>query len=216
MALDVAIVQWTDLTLPITIVQWADFTLPITLRNPSVGGVQGTPIDLTGYTAVGVVFKGYASAERVLFSFAFAIDRTSGNLTANLTANQAGALPYGLYLYEIKLSDPFGKIVRILKGQVNVDPGSPLTFTITTSGALPTLLPVLSGSLSSVAPIVTISGSLPTLLPALSGSLIQFPLVSISGALPTLLPVLSGSINQASSGTTYDFSQPQNAYLIGI
>ena len=113
------------MALDITIVQWSDFTLPITLRNPSVGGVQGNPIDLTGCTAVGFVFKGYASSARVPFSFVFAVDRTSGKLTANLTATQAGALPYGLYLYEIKLSDSSGKIVRILKGQVSIEPGGP-------------------------------------------------------------------------------------------
>ena len=113
------------MALDIAIVQWSDFTLPITLRNPSVGGVQGTPIDLTGCTAVGFVFKGYGASERVPFSFVFAVDQTSGKLTANLTATQSGALPYGLYLYEVKLFDPFGKIVRILKGQVSVEPGAP-------------------------------------------------------------------------------------------
>ena len=113
------------MALDIAIVQWSDFALPITLRNPSVGGVQGNPIDLTGCTAVGFVFKGYAASARVPFSFIFAVDRTSGKLTANLTVAQVGALPYGLYLYEIKLFDSSGKIVRILKGQVSVEPGAP-------------------------------------------------------------------------------------------
>jgi hypothetical protein len=109
----------------ITIVQHTDFNLPITLRNPSSNGVQGNPINLTGASAVGFVFKGYAASERVPFSFEFDPDRTSGKVAAILSALQAGALPYGLYLFEIKLFDALGKVIRILKGTAMVDPGAP-------------------------------------------------------------------------------------------
>ena len=88
---------------------------------------------------------------------------------------------------------------------------------ITMSGVCVTLLPAVSGSLNSVVPIVTISGVLPTLLPTFSGVLSLAPVVTISGGLSTLLPTLSGSVSSvALSGTAYDFSQSQNAFLIGI
>ena len=113
------------MSLNITIAQFADFTLPITLKNPSVSGAPAVPINLTGCTAVGSVFKGYAAPGRVSFAFVFATDRSTGKLTAKLTATQTGGLSYGLYLYEIKLFDAAGLVIRILTGTATVQPGAP-------------------------------------------------------------------------------------------
>ncbi len=109
----------------LAIVQFSDLNLPITLRNPTVGGVAGSPIDLTGCQAVGFVMKGYMAVDKTPLSFVFDGDRTTGKLLVTLTATQTGLMPYGLYLYEIKLFDSLGKIVRILKGGASVDPGAP-------------------------------------------------------------------------------------------
>lgn len=110
--------------LNITLSQFADFSLPITIKNPNMGTVVGTPINLTGCTAIGFVFKGYAASVRVPFSFVFNSDRATGKLTAGLTGTQTGTLAYGLYLYEIKLIDAAGLVIRILQGIATVQPGA--------------------------------------------------------------------------------------------
>lgn len=109
----------------ITVVQHTDFNLPITLRNPSFNGVAGNPIDLTGCSAVGSVFKGYAASERVPFSFEFNSDRATGKVAAKIAAIQTGAIAYGLYLFEIRLLDAAGKVIRLIKGNAIVEAGAP-------------------------------------------------------------------------------------------
>ena len=122
-----------------------------------------------------------------------------GKVRFTLTPTQTDALPPKRYLYDALLVDASGTPGYYLDGDVIVQRSH------------------TSGSINSVAPLVTVSGSLPALLPTVSGVLSLAPVVTISGTLPTLLPTVSGSLNSvASSGSAYDFSQPQNAFLIGV
>lgn len=110
----------------ISLTQWVDFQLPITVRNPAVPpATVGTPIDLTGATAKGSIFKGYQAFNRPAFEFEFNPDRSTGELTALFSANKAGLLAYGLYLYQIKIIDSLGAVLLLLEGVAEVKPGVP-------------------------------------------------------------------------------------------
>lgn len=108
------------------ITQWTTFALPITVRQPSTTpGVPGTPVDLTGSTAEGAIFKGFTATEGYPLTFAFASDRTTGEVTAALTPEQTGAIPYGAYLCQIKIADSLGAVQLLLNQSIVVAPGRP-------------------------------------------------------------------------------------------
>ncbi|PSB26215.1 hypothetical protein [Stenomitos frigidus] len=106
--------------------QWTTFELPITVRQPSeLSGVPGTPVDLTGSTAEGCLFKGFTATERYLLTFEFASDRTTGTVTASLEPEQTGAIPYGDYLCQIKITGSLGRVQLLLNETITIAPGRP-------------------------------------------------------------------------------------------
>ncbi len=108
----------------LTLTQWTTFTLPITVRQPSTDpNTPGTPVDLTGSSAEGSIFKGFTATERYSLSFTFASDRTTGEVTASLTATQTGAIPYGDYLFQIRIADSLDVVQLLLNGTITVAPG---------------------------------------------------------------------------------------------
>lgn len=104
--------------------QWTTFELPITVRQPSVtSGIPGEPVNLTGSTAVGELFKGFTATERYPLTLTFASDRATGAVTASLTPEQTGAIPYGDYLCQIRIADSLGKVQLLLNESIAIEPG---------------------------------------------------------------------------------------------
>lgn len=112
---------------PINLKQGVDFLLPLTVRNPSTdGGVTpGTPIDLTGATAQGGVFKGYKAPLFYPFVFTFDADPTTGQLSAALPAALVTSCPYGLYRFELKVLGSTGLTIFFLEGPATLEAGNP-------------------------------------------------------------------------------------------
>ena len=102
----------------LSIDQGATFTSDITVKD-----INGNVFDLTGYTAVAKLAKGYSSTRtRTTISTTFATDRTTGVLTISLTANQTTALDAERHVYDVEITSSTGTVTRVLEGIITVRP----------------------------------------------------------------------------------------------
>ena len=103
----------------LSIDQGATFSSDITVKD-----INGNVFDLTGYTAVAKLAKGYSSTRtRTAMTTAFAADRTTGILSISLTANQTAALDPERYVYDVEITQTSSGIVtRVLEGVITVRP----------------------------------------------------------------------------------------------
>jgi hypothetical protein len=102
----------------LSIDQGATFSSDITVKD-----MNGNVFDLTGYTAVAKLAKGYSSTRtRTAMSTVFATDRTTGVLTISLTANQTAALDAERYVYDVEITSGSGSVTRVLEGIITVRP----------------------------------------------------------------------------------------------
>jgi hypothetical protein len=109
-------------TLNIIIEQGATFDLTATWTD------GGSPVVLTGVVARMMIRKRHSS-EEVLLSVdsdqigGITIDEVSGVVTVEISATLTAALPGRLRgVYDLELLFPSGRVVRLLKGRVRVDP----------------------------------------------------------------------------------------------
>lgn len=113
-------------TTTITINQYEDFNLPLTIdQPPQTSGGSPTPIDLTGWSATGAVFKGFSAALYHPFTFTFNSDRATGKFAASLSDTETGNIPWGDYLFLICVKNGLGEIERLIEGDAIVKPGIP-------------------------------------------------------------------------------------------
>lgn len=102
----------------LSIDQGATFTSDITVKD-----INGSVFDLTGYTAVAKMAKGYSSTRtRTTITTTFAEDRTSGILTISLTNTQTAALDPERYVYDVEITSSTGKVTRVIEGIITVRP----------------------------------------------------------------------------------------------
>ena len=102
----------------LSIDQGATFTSDITVKD-----INGNVFDLTGFTAVAKLAKGYSSTRtRTAMTTAFAQDRTTGVLTISLTANETAALDPERYVYDVEITSSTGTVTRVLEGIITVRP----------------------------------------------------------------------------------------------
>jgi hypothetical protein len=102
----------------LTIDQGATFTSDITVKD-----INGEIFDLTGYTAVAKMAKGYSSTRtRTTMTTTFATDRTTGVLTISLTNAQTAALDAERYVYDVEIISGTGTVTRVLEGIITVRP----------------------------------------------------------------------------------------------
>lgn len=99
----------------INIDQGASFTAQLQLNDP-----QGNAINLSTYTVNAQLRKNYASINSVSFT---ATGNSSGAIVLSMTANTTSSIAYGRYVYDIMLTDGSGSKVRVMEGQVTVNPG---------------------------------------------------------------------------------------------
>lgn len=110
----------------ITINQYEDFNLPLTIDQPAITvGAPRLPINLTGWSASGAVFKGFTAVLYHSFTFTFNSDRTTGKFAASLSDAQTGIIPWGDYLFLICVKNSLGEIERLIEGTAIVKPGIP-------------------------------------------------------------------------------------------
>ena len=97
--------------------QDADFTTTVTVNDSA-----GTALDLTNYTALGMIRKTYQSSTATTFTSSFVSPRTTGQITISLTDTQTSALESGRYVYDLVITDASGNKTRVVEGIATVNP----------------------------------------------------------------------------------------------
>lgn len=101
----------------LTIEQGADYDVDFTIRND-----DGTPLNLTGYTAESVVKKHSSSVSSYPFNVTF-INRAAGEIAISMASTTTSTLSEGRYLYDVVLTSPNNFKSRVIQGSVLVIPG---------------------------------------------------------------------------------------------
>lgn len=78
-------------------------------------------IDLTGYVGAAQMRKHYTSL--TAYDFNVIISADQGLVTMSMSATQTNTIPSGRYVYDCEITDPDGKVTKILYGIVEVFPG---------------------------------------------------------------------------------------------
>ena len=87
----------------------------------TVANTDGTPLDLTGFTAASQMRKSYASS--TVYNFTSSIYNASqGKVRLQLTNTQSEAIPAGRWLYDVEIRSPSGAVTRVVEGIVTVNP----------------------------------------------------------------------------------------------
>lgn len=81
---------------------------------------DGTPIDLTNYSAAAQMRKHFSSISYIQFTTN--VGGINGGVTLSLTANQTANIAAGRYVYDCELTAPDGTVSRIIEGIVTVTP----------------------------------------------------------------------------------------------
>ena len=97
--------------------QDADFTTTVTVNDST-----GSALDLTNYTALGMIRKTYQSSTATTFTSSFVSPRTTGQITISLTDTQTAALESGRYVYDLVITDASGNKTRVVEGTATVNP----------------------------------------------------------------------------------------------
>lgn len=108
----------------------ADYNLPITWYNPVAPDGDGTPVNLTGYTARMQIRRQLQSTTPLLEltdannCIVFNADRATGQFTLVLTAAQTATLGNAIAnaVYDLDLIAPSGFVTRLLEGAVEISP----------------------------------------------------------------------------------------------
>ena len=99
----------------ITIEQGSDYQDVFTVKNP-----DGTPLDLTGYTASAAIKKFPTSTTTT--SFSFGIVTVAGQVVVSMANTVSNALDGGRYYYDVVITATgTGKITKIIKGMALVN-----------------------------------------------------------------------------------------------
>tara|TARA_B110000444_G_C18667746_1_gene513768 strand:+ start:176 stop:508 length:333 start_codon:yes stop_codon:yes gene_type:complete len=97
--------------------QGADFAITV-----NVADVDGTTLNLTGYTAAAQMRKTYESSS-VSATFGTAIAASDGQVTLSLTDSITTALSPGRYVYDLVVTSSGSLSTRVVEGQAIVTPG---------------------------------------------------------------------------------------------
>ena len=97
--------------------QGTDFSSFVTLEDTS-----GAIVDLTGYTAAGMIRRTYLSTTSTSFTTSIP-DPTSGEIKIQLDATTTGAMKSGRYVYDLEITSSGGAVSRVVEGQLEVNPG---------------------------------------------------------------------------------------------
>lgn len=99
--------------------QGANLNQSLTWRNPN-----GTPIDLTGYTAQMRVARnkgGTLVLNPTSQNGEIVINGPAGNIQISVSAADTAEVESGIYVYEVDVTSGDGTVTRLLEGQFVVD-----------------------------------------------------------------------------------------------
>lgn len=87
----------------------------------TVASTNGSPLDLTGYSAASQLRKSYSSSTAYNFTSSI-YNAVQGKVRIQLSAEQSEAIPPGRYLYDLEVTSPSGGKKRVVEGIVTVLP----------------------------------------------------------------------------------------------
>lgn len=87
----------------------------------TVANTDGTPLDLTGFTAASQMRKSYQSSTAYNFTTSIS-NPTQGRVRVELSSDQSRAIPAGKYLYDVEVTSPSGERTRVVEGIVLINP----------------------------------------------------------------------------------------------
>jgi len=115
----------------ILIDQGTDYSTTLT-----VTGDNGTPTNLTDYTAAGQIRKHYSSTTAIAdFVISFSTDRSDGLISATLPRATTEDMPAGRYVYDIEITSSGDKRTRLVEGIATVTPQVTKTGTSGSTGS---------------------------------------------------------------------------------
>ena len=95
----------------------ADYSTTVTVTDST-----GSALDLTGYTAAGMVRRTYKSSTKIDFTTSIP-DPSSGEIKIQLDSATTTAMKAGRYVYDIEITSSGGAVSRVVEGQLEVNPG---------------------------------------------------------------------------------------------
>jgi len=103
----------------LTVDQGTSFTSDVTVKD-----ANGNAFDLTGYTAVAKMAKGFASTRtRTTITTTVAADATTGVVTLSLSSTASAALDAERYVYDLEITQTSsGNVTRVIEGIITVRP----------------------------------------------------------------------------------------------
>ena len=101
----------------LTIEQGSDYEIELTITNDN-----GTPLDLTGYTADSMIRKHYGSSVTESFDISF-VDRLAGEINLSMGSSITSSLKEGRYVYDVVITSVNNFKTRVIQGNVLVNPG---------------------------------------------------------------------------------------------
>ena len=101
----------------IVIDQGADFSTEITVTD-----VNGTVVDLSGYTARGQIRKHYTSSTSTDFTITFGSPRTDGIVSLALSNVQTANIAAGRYVYDAEIVSSSSIVSRLVEGIATITP----------------------------------------------------------------------------------------------
>jgi hypothetical protein len=99
--------------------QGATWSITFTYKN-----TDGTPINLTGYSAALQLRTSYDAASAALSltsGSGIVLGGTAGTIAVTATATQTGALTAGEYVYDLELTSS-SVVTRLVQGRITVTP----------------------------------------------------------------------------------------------
>ena len=99
--------------------QGATWEITFTYKNSN-----GTPINLTGYTAALQLRTSYDASSAALSlssGSGIVLGGTAGTIAVTATATQTGALTAGEYVYDLEVTSS-SKVTRLVQGRITVTP----------------------------------------------------------------------------------------------
>lgn len=101
----------------LTIEQGSDYEIELTITND-----DGTPLNLTDYTANSMMRKHYGSTVTESFDIQF-VNRLAGEINLSMGSTATSSLKEGRYVYDIVLTSPQNFKTRVIQGNILVNPG---------------------------------------------------------------------------------------------
>jgi hypothetical protein len=101
----------------LSVEQFASFSTTVNVED-----VQGSPINLSGYTAASQIRKSYYSTAANNFT-ATITGTANGEITLSMSSANTANLSPGRYLYDLVIKAPDSTKTRVVEGIVTVLPG---------------------------------------------------------------------------------------------